>query len=277
MTTTTVIIVTHNSQAHIDKAMQCLRRQTVAPEKIVIVDSGSTDTAYLESYARETDVEVVLEKGDVGFCKGNNVGMEKVRRGCRYVFFLNPDAFPAPDFIEGAIAYMENNPTCGMLTGAVLGYDISRDRPTGKYDSTGVFRRWYGQWYDRDQGEEYEPGKYLLVESVPAICGAVMFCRKRALDEVMIRGVEVLDSRFYMYKEDIDLSLRLRKEGWKLAFVPHLITYHCRGWNRDRGKMPRKMRIHSAVNEFRIQARSAYPVGMLYALAKYTAVKVFDR
>lgn len=277
MKSTTVIIVTHNSQVHIGKAMECLRKQTLAPERIIIVDSGSQDISYLEPYACEKDVEVVIEKGDIGFCRGNNVGMARVRPNCRYVFFLNPDAFLTPDFIESAAAYMQETPRCGMLTGTVLGYDIAKDRPTGKYDSSGVFRKWYGKWYDRDQGQYYETGRYLMNETVPAICGAVMFCRKKALDSVMIRGTEVLDNAFYMYKEDIDLSLRLRKRGWQLAFIPSLIVYHCRGWNRDRSQMPRKMRMHSAKNEMRIQLRSRYPLGVLYALVKYTAVKVFDR
>ena len=30
-----------------------------------------------------------------------------------------------------------------------LGYDIKSDQPTGKYDSTGIFRTWYGRWHDR--------------------------------------------------------------------------------------------------------------------------------
>lgn len=277
MSSVSVIIVTYNSQKFMPKTIDCLLTQTVPPEKIIIVDSGSHDTSYLDIYKKEAHVKVILENSDVGFCRGNNIGMTKVRKECQFVFFLNPDAFLTPKFIEEAIAYMESNPRCGMMTGMVLGYDIGTDKPTGKYDSTGIFRTWYGRWYDRDQGQDCDPIKYQNVETVPAICGAVMFCRKKALDDVLIRHGEVFDNAFYMYKEDIDLSLRLRNKGWTLDLVPHLIVYHCRGWNKNRSQMQRKFRMHSAVNEVRIQARSIHPLGMMYALAKYTAVKVFDK
>lgn len=276
--TTSVIIVTHNSQRFLPKAMHCLKMQTLPPTQIVIVDSGSKETEYLEPYQKEKNVVVVLAGNDIGFCKGNNIGMSKIPRDCDYVFFLNPDAFLTPKYIEGAIAYMQDpeNQQCGMLTGTLLGYDINADRPTGKYDSTGVFRKWYGHWYDRGQGKDAQQDLYSKIENLPAICGAAMFCRKRALDTVLIREGEVLDSTFFMYKEDIDLAIRLRRKGWKLIFVPNLIAYHCRGWNWDRKQIPREFRLHSARNELRIHYNTRSPMGCLYSLLKYTMVKTFD-
>ena len=229
--TTSVIIVTHNSQLFMPKAMLCLKNQTLSPAQIVIVDSGSNDTSYLNLYPNERNVEIVLAGKDIGFCKGNNIGMSRVQTDCDYVFFLNPDAFLTPEYIEGAVAYMEDakNQQCGMLTGVLLGYDIHADKPTGRYDSTGIFRKWYGKWYDRGQGMEMQAGQYDRKEPLPAICGAAMFCRKKALESVLLRDGEVLDSTFFMYKEDIDLVVRLRKKGWGLMFVPDLTAYHCRG------------------------------------------------
>src|SRR5262249_10125234 len=159
------------------------------------------------------------------FCRGNNIGMEYVSIATQYIFFLNPDAFLNPDFLEMAIQFMEQpvNQSCGAVTGTTLGYDITQNKPTGKYDTTGVFRKWYGKWYDRGQGGKQQSSLYQSQEFLPAICGAVFFCRKKALDDVKLRGNEVFDPSFYMYKEDIDLSLRLRQKGWDLIFLPHLI------------------------------------------------------
>src|SRR5262249_49063606 len=154
----------------------------------------------------------------------------------------------------------QNNKDCGALTGTILGYDIAKDKPTGKYDSTGVFRKWYGHWYDRGQGKDCHPQKYAKKEYIPAICGALFFCRKEALDSVLIRDKEIFDNTFFMYKEDIDLSLRLRNEGWKLAFVPHLVAYHCRGWYKERKRVPRILRMCSARNELFIHKRSREPI-----------------
>lgn len=272
-----VIIVTHNSEVFMEKLFDAIKVQTRAIDQIILVDSGSRDRNYLKPYALLPNVKVVFDEMDIGFCKGNNIGMRHLREDVDYVLFLNPDAFLFPDFILNAIQFMEApiNQNVGMLTPTLLGYDIKKDRATGKYDSTGIFRKWYGRWYDRGQGEDTHTLSLTKQEEVPAICGALMFCRKKALDSVLIRGEEVFDNSFYMYKEDIDLSLRLKAKGWKLYLLPLLKAHHCRGWNPDRKQMPRKFRLCSARNELRIHARSRSPC-VLYSFIKFSMVKVFD-
>lgn len=273
-----IIIVTYNSEKHIHKAMKCINRQSVPPAYVIIVDSGSRDPSYLDYYRQQGNVKIIMAERECGFCKGNNTGMDHLPKDCDYVFFLNPDAFITENFLGKALAYMEKpaNRQCGALTGIVEGYDIDADMPRGTYDTTGVFRTWYGRWYDRDQNQACQEKLYQKAEEVPAICGAVLFCRKKALDTVLIRGNEVFDSSFYMYKEDIDLSIRLRKKGWTLALVPQLLAYHCRGWQADRSKMPRKMRLASARNELTVQAKLKSPLPIAYSFCKYAAVKVLD-
>lgn len=274
-----IIIVTHNCEKYIRKAMESVNAQTVKPDQVIIVDSGSSDTSYLETYADQANVVLVLDKDDIGFCKANNLAMTRLPKKVDYVFFLNPDAMLSLTFLEDAIAYMERpeNSKVGAMTGKVLGYDIDADKPSGRYDSTGIFHKWYGKWYDRGQGDHVDHKLYQQEESIPAICGAVYFCRKTALDAILLRGTEVFDSTFYMYKDDIDLSLRIRDKGWDIKYVPSLLAYHCRGWNRNRRKMPKELRLYSAWNELRIHARQWAPVPVAYSLVKYAAVKFLNK
>lgn len=273
-----VIMVTYNSQLHLPKAMECLEKQTRLPNEIVLVDTGSKNHDYLIPYQHNPRVKVVMAEKESGFCKGNNIGMAHVSKTSDYVFLLNPDAFLTEGYLEQAIAFMEKpeHAKCGALTGSTLGYDLAADCPTGKYDTTGIFKTWYGRWYDRSQGHFLQSDLFSTQEHVPAICGAVFFCRKRALEEVMLRGNEILDNTFYMYKEDIDLSLRLRSRGWDLLFLPNLVAYHCRGWKANRSKMPRKMRLCSARNEFRLQVRCFCFIGIVYSGIKIFCVKLLD-
>ncbi len=279
-----VIIVTHNSERHIHKCMECLLAQTSTPEQIIIVDSGSTNCEYLQQYTDLKGVDLTTGNIDIGFCKGNNLGLTRVHKDIDYVLFLNPDAFAMPSFIRKALSFMEDksNARCGALTGTTLGYSIEKNAPTGLYDTTGIFRSWWGRWYDRGQGEVRNPQKYTTTEQIPAICGAVYFCRNEAIKDVLLPSAgitqecELFDTRFYMYKEDIDLSLRLKKRGWKLMFVPEVVAFHCRGWNPDRKTMPQKMRMHSATNELRIQWKQKSPIPLLYSFFKYCAVKYLN-
>lgn len=276
---TSVVIVTHNSEKFIPHLIDSLERQTFAPHEIIFVDNCSADSSYLDPLERKPRVKVIRSEENIGFCRSNNLAMSHLSPESEYVFFLNPDAFLFRDFIEQATAFMDDpaNQKVGAVTGTTYGYSIDKKQPTGCYDSTGIYQTWYGKWYDRAQGKNVDPKLFQAPEEIPAICGAVFFCRKKALIEVIKKGTEVFDNNFYMYKEDIDLSLRLRKKGWKLLFVPFLYCYHCRGWNPDRRAMPKKLRLCSARNELKVHIRNPSPIPALYSLTKYLAVQLFDR
>ncbi len=70
----------------------------------------------------------------------------------------------------------------------------------------------------------------------------------------MSRSGGVFDPNFFMYKEDIDLSLRLRAKGWRLMLWPKLLCYHGRGW-QGRRRMPMNTKYLSSRNELRLCLR----------------------
>lgn len=273
-----VIIVTHNSEKHIDKCITCIANQTYAPAQLILVDSGSSDRDYLLPYRSLPGVQTIFADKDIGFCRGNNIGLKKLLPETDYIFFLNPDAFITPTYIAKAVAFMQDdkNARCGAITGTTEGYCIKKNSPTGLYDTTGIFSTWWGRWFDRGQGEPLNPNLFSETETIPAICGAVFFCRNTAAKAVMLPDGELFDNRFYMYKEDIDLSLRLKNQGWHLMFVPSLLAYHCRGWNQNRRSMPKKMRLHSAYNELRIHWRQKSLIPLIYSTMKFWAVKCLN-
>lgn len=263
----TVIIVTHDSELFIEKCVHAIPKDI----PIIIVDSGSKDLSYLDAF--KPRCQVMIGGKEIGFCKANNIGYQALNQTCEYLLFLNPDAFLTPTWIEQALQVMENYPQCGALGGTLEGYDITTNQPSGRYDSTGIFRTLYGRWYDRYQGK---PIKHHLkdIEEVPALCAALLLCRKEALENVLIRGREVFDESFYMYKEDIDLSLRLKQAGWQILLDPSLHAYHCRGWKK-RSAIPRHLRLCSACNELKIHLRER-SFCTIYSLIKYLCVFLFN-
>lgn len=274
------MIVTHNSQPFISTNVACLMGQIRPPDAVIIVDSLSTDPEYLnhlrDRYGRIT---LILESANIGFCRANNIGVQRLIDSYDYILFLNPDAFlQSSDFIDKALRYMEQpqNSRVGALTGKLVGFDISAGKPTGLIDSTGIFRTWYGRWYDRGQGQRLSSAFDEGPTEVPAICGALMFCRSKALREILLGEGEIFDENFFMYKEDIDLSLRLRGAGWTIIYSSSLVACHCRGWSRDRARMSNEARLRSARNDLRLCVRTRSPY-VLYALAKYAFVRWFER
>lgn len=163
-----MIIVTHNSQLYLKHCLNCLKAQTAQAAQIIVIDSGSTpeEIAFLEK--EQPSVYFYFSKSNVGFCKGNNIGLSLVKEEIKYVLFLNPDAFLSKDFIEKAEECLEKEEErkTAVVSGLLLGYDIVKDRPTGKIDSSGIFRKWYGNWYDRAQGKIYDKPAFIHEKGV---------------------------------------------------------------------------------------------------------------
>ena len=263
-----VIIVTHNSEQVLDRCVESLDRQSVAAARVIIVDSGSETTAYLDPYSKKKGFQVHLHD-NIGFAAANNCGIRHIDENESYLCFMNPDTFLEPDSFKSAIATLSVHRDVAILGGRLKGFDLDDDCANGLLDSTGIFRSWYGRWYDRGQGMR-NGDNFLIEETVPALCGAFMFCRMAALKE---ETPDIFDESFFMYKEDIDLCLRLKKKGWKLLYAPQVEAFHARGWARNRQQISYATRCLASKNDILLNVKHRSPY-LLWAVSKYLAVRL---
>lgn len=272
-----ILLVTYNSEPFMAKCIAAIDAQTVKPKLIQIVDTGSKNFEYLKPLSHRPDVQFMKAERDSGFCRGNNLGVRHLPEQIDLLILLNPDCFIPPEFIQKTISFMEEHPRCGAFSGILEKYDLTQNTNTGVLDSAGIERTWYGKWQDIGQGQPVSTVSLNSPHQLKALCGALFAIRREALKEVLFSSGDIFDPSFYMYKEDIDLSIRLAKNGWELWIDPTLIAYHCRGWNSQARKaMPRKMRLASARNECVIQWKLKTPLPILYSTIKYLAVKGLD-
>lgn len=268
-----VLLVTYNSEKFIEKCFAAIDAQTVAPALIQVVDTGSRHFEYLRPFVNRSDVQFIKAERESGFCRGNNLGVRHLPGNIDLLILLNPDCFIPVDFIEKTIAFMRENSGCGAFSGVLEKYDLERGVPTGLLDSAGIERKWYGKWVDTAQGKLLSSVSLTKPYTVTALCGALFAIRGKALREVLLASGDLFEPSFYMYKEDIELSLRLSSRNWQLWIDPSVVAYHCRGWNSSRKLVPRKFRVASARNECVIQWRSGKLIPILYSAIKYLAVK----
>lgn len=273
MSKTAVIIVTFNSEKVVSHCLGALAKQNIPADTIYLVDSGSVDPSYLSQYVSMHNL-TVLQQENIGFSRANNAGYAQLNEDTDFVLFLNPDVLLDQSFIEKALKVMDSDPHIAIVTGRMIGFNFDELQHSSMLDSTGIFRSWYGRWYDRGQGK-VNRNQYSTGEEVQASCGALMFCRKTALDQTALEKNVIFDPDFFLYKEDIELSLRIRKGGWRIRYEPELIAYHGRGWQKNRQKMDRKLRIMAARNEILLYRKHPSPY-MLWALAKYFLVTAFN-
>ncbi|MDU7346324.1 MAG: glycosyltransferase [Klebsiella grimontii] len=272
-----VVIVTYNSQKHIQWALEGLE-SSINKLTVMIVDSGSTETSYLDFLT--TKHKLIIEKQDnVGFVAGNNFAIEKSYKA-KWILLLNPDARIEGSDLDKLLAIAENkqNKNIALFSVPLVRFDINAMKPLGVYDSLGIRCNSYGKWYDIGANNSVKCNRSDLHKiKVDAVCGAFMLLRYKALAQSPDKlGKIGFESSYYMYKEDIELSLRLQKNNWDIKLIESLNAYHCRGWNPSRIKIPYWARYHSAKNDIDVSIR--YKIRALpYALAKYLWVRFFER
>lgn len=264
-----VVVVTYNSQKFIQWALAPLLNKKIC--HIRIVDSGSSNVSYLRQFEKYENIEVIYEK-NLGFAKGNNRALYDLD-SFDFVLFLNPDARIEIAQLQELLRRAEEveNEKNALFSVALEKFSIDENKPLNVYDSLGIECDMIGRWRDLQ-------GPLLLNKEIKyeAVCGAFMLIRsfvlKRYTDS---RGNIGFEESFYMYKEDIELSLRLSKVcGIKIFH--DLKAYHCRGWGGGRSSNPYWARKRSAINDVHVAFRYKQRA-LPYAILKYLYVLLLEK
>jgi GT2 family glycosyltransferase len=246
--TASVGIVTFGSAAHIGRCLEAVGAQTLAPVEIVVWDNASSDGS--ADLARRHGARVLESPANVGFAAAAN---ELVRATAgRYLLLLNPDAAPAPDYLERLVVAAEADARIGSVTGKL----VRPAPPEGPVllDSTGHVL--YRNRAALNRGEnEPDRGQYDTAGEVFGVCAAAALYRREMLEDVRI-GAEYFAADFFAYLEDVDLDWRARLRGWRAWYEPAAVCVHARGHRgKRRMKYPWALR-HSLKNRYLMMLRN---------------------
>lgn len=210
-----VVIVSYNGAQWIGG---CIRSVLDGPAAahVILVDNASTDGT-CESVAKEFPaVELVVLDQNIGFGRGNNVGIRMaLQRGARYVLLLNQDAFVGPETLSALNSFMDANPDVGVCTPLHCSPDETRlDLRT--------YRGYLGL-HGAELLLDALHGRLKPAYRIPGINAAVWFARADTF-----RTVGGFDPLFFMYGEDDDLMTRMRFHGVQFALLPQLNAVHLR-------------------------------------------------
>jgi GT2 family glycosyltransferase len=203
--------------------------------QIVVVDNNSSDGSQktVEEYFKKTpSINGVLlrNRENFGFAKGNNQGIKySIEKGCEYILVLNNDTLVNEDLFVGLIKVVEERASVGAISPKIYfapGFEFHKSR----YKKSNLGKViWYAggeiDWdnvYGKNRGvDEVDMGQYNKIEKTDFATGACVLLRTKALNEVGL-----FDEKYYMYMEDVDLSQRLKKKGWKVLFAPVSCIWH---------------------------------------------------
>ncbi len=225
-----VIIVNYNVKHFLEQCLQSVFKaaDNIALE-VFVVDNNSVDGSVEMVRAKYPQVTCIANKENAGFSKANNQAIKLA--SAHFILLLNPDTIVQEDTFVKTLNFMAEHPDAGGLGVKMLDGkgrflpESKRGLPTPAvafYKIFGLARLFphskkYGQYHltylDKNKNHE-----------IDILSGAFMLLRKAAIDKTGL-----LDETFFMYGEDIDLSYRIQKAGFKNYYFADTSIIHYKG------------------------------------------------
>lgn len=253
-----IIIVNFNTWRFLEKCIESIYKNTSDLDfEIIVVDNASTEKFRIAKRAPDLEfrIKLIRNKKNVGFARANNQGIKQAKGD--YILLLNPDTLIPSKTLFRMIKFMEENPKAGIATCRVnladgkLDDACHRGFPTpwnalcqfsglsNIFPKSSLFNGYHLGYCDLDKTHE-----------IDACAGAFMLMRREAGKQV-----KWLDEDYFWYGEDLDFCYRVKKEGWKIMFVPNVQITHYKGVSG--GIKNHSQHITTAARETRLIATRA--------------------
>lgn len=251
-----VVIVSFNTEK---MTLECLHSIESQADQIVVVDNASSDgsPSMLTEWAEGNEYrKVILNTENVGFARANNRGFQECTG--EVVLLLNSDTLVPKNGLSRLTSWLSEHPDVGAC-GPRLHY------PNGAYQHSpfpapkvitfiarfmglkhllpsAAARRALARRLRFVLGEQLvsymDPGQKIFgYMEVECLSGAALLVRKNVIDQT-----GGLDERYFMYLEDVDWCIRIRRAGWRLGFVPDVGILHYAGASFNGDKLNKSFR-----------------------------------
>jgi len=236
-----------------------------------------TSTVYVVDNDRSEELKEKLQKysqavyiespGNVGFASGNNLGFKKALEDeMDIIVLINNDTLVPEDLILKILASPISEPTTGVVGGLIYfakGFEFEKKY---KKDELGKVIWYAGGEYDWDNVyakhigvNELDTCQYNGPRETDLITGCLFITKAEVL-----KKVGLFDEHYYLYFEDSDLGLRIKKAGYKLIFDSNINLWH---------KVAQSSGIGSPLNDYFL-TRNRLVFGMDYARTR-TKIALF--
>ncbi len=218
--------------------------------EIFVVDNNSTDGSKDFFLYKFPGVIFIWNEKNEGFSKANNRALLKASG--EYILFLNPDTIIPEDCLEKCISFIEtknNNIACGVKMIDGSGKFLRESKRAFPSPATSLYKL-AGLAYLFPKSRifsKYHLG-YLsenVTQEIDVLAGAFMMIPKKIMN-----AVGSFDENFFMYGEDIDLSYRIQKAGYKNFYFAESTIIHFKGESTKKGSLNYVRMFYNAMNVF---------------------------
>ena len=246
-----IVIVNYNVKHFLLQCLQSVQKAIAGIEaEVFVVDNASSDNSVEMLKDKFPWVILIANKENTGFSYANNQAV-KLAKG-EFVLLLNPDTLVEEDTFLKCMEFMNQTPDAGALGVKMIngnGEFLPESKRALPIPSV-AFYKIFGLSKLFPRSKKF--GSYHLtfldnnkIQSVEVLSGAFMFIRKKVLDETGL-----LDETFFMYGEDIDLSYRIIKAGYKNYYLPDTRIIHYKGESTKKGSINYVIVFYKAMQIF---------------------------
>ena len=217
-TTVTIIILNYNRPHDTIECINSILDIDYPSYNIILVDNCSTDDSIEIFNMKLTDFKVYSTPENMGYTGGINFGLKIAEKiPSDYILLLNNDTIVEKNFLSVLVSAIGNDKNVAAACGTIL---CEHNRNEIWY-AGGEMIKWRGLAAHTGKGSEFKSENLKTPVYTTFITGCMILLRWKYLNEI---GYE--DERFYMYLDDIELSSRIQRKGFKLLYVPNSIIYH---------------------------------------------------
>lgn len=254
-----IVILNFNSGEYLSKCLDSIKSiENEANISTIVIDNNSSDDSLSNVQSKFKEVKFVKNTDNVGFSKGYNPTLKSLKT--EYVLLLNPDCILEKGVIRKTLEAFDNDKKTGAITPRII-------LSNGKIDLTahrGFPTPWASLLYAIGDDSLYHLTDKMSdqIHEVDSITGAFFLTKKSILDEV-----GYLDDRFFLYGEDIDLSLRIKNLGYKILYDPQVKIIHNKGISS--GLKKHSQELSSADTKTKEKARDSFYQAMILFYDKH--------
>ncbi len=244
-----IVVNYRTPQLTLDCVDSLLRSTGVLPSVIVIDNASGDDSVHRlrDRLHGRLGVSVHARSVNDGYTGGNNAGFELARAaGARFAFALNSDTIVAPDCLQLLVDEMESDPRLALVHPRIF----FGDAPELLWFGGSTFSLWTGHPVHVGLRRPESHG-WQARRDLPYATGCALLIRLDAC------AAPVFDANLFAYAEDLDLSLRVRRAGKRIRYVPDALVWHFEG-SSHRASGGQSLRFYlSTRNLLRVVTRHA--------------------
>ncbi len=233
-----VVIVNYNVKYFLENTIRSLK-DTVRnlSYEIIIIDNASRDGSREHILSKFNDINYIYNDSNLGFAKANNQGL-KIAKG-DYVLILNPDTIVKEKSVNLLVEYLKKNEKTGLVTCKIIGPEGTLDASCHRSFPTiwNSFCHLSGLSKLFPNSRLFSSYNLLYLEDdriaeVDAVSGSFMLLRRNIIDEGIL-----MPEDYFMYGEDIDFCYQIKRQGYKIEYVPISEIVHYRGQSSKKDKI----------------------------------------